>query len=137
MKTAIIVKKYTAERISFRVILVCWVLFTLLFVVVPQQYPLLLVALPFVAIFFFLLVYYESWQISFDKKTIIRRVLFVRIGIYSYSQISDVFESYSETNHEYIMLVFSNGDKFSFRLKDENAYLAKKLINTHHSIRKM
>lgn len=82
-----------------------------------------------------MVLYYEIWQVSFAPNTITIKRLFFGTKTYAYVQISDAYIAYSYTVHKHICLSFTDGKKIRFRMEDENAGIAKREIQSHHSIR--
>jgi hypothetical protein len=101
-----------------------------------RRYLLLLLFFPLALIFTIILIYVESWQIVFSSSSVIRKVFFVKVGHYSYSSLNDACLLYSLTDHEYVVLSFANNKCIRFRMKDENASKALKVIRSHKSVRR-
>ena len=137
MKRSLIIKKYKPERVCFRFAFVFIIVIGAVCAVLTQQYLWLLIFSPMLLFFLTILVYFESWHILFGPNGIRKSVFLMNARSYSYSQIMDVFEAYSFTNHGYITLVFHDGKRIVFRLQDENADKAVKIIMAHHSIRRL
>lgn len=137
MKNRVTVRKNRAQRFGL------WVLFIFFFAIDVgctiwlQQFLSALIFLPWILIMFAMLLYYETWQISFLSDTIKTKKFLFYTRSYSYHQIVDVVESYSVTNHGYVAIIFANSKKIRFRLEDENANKAVRIIQSHHSIRSM
>ena len=83
-----------------------------------------------------LLLYYETWQISFSSKGISKRIFWRKTKIYLYSQLNEVTMMYFLSERSYcIVIKFADGKKIRFRLNDENAIKAKNKLLSHCSIR--
>lgn len=129
----IIVRKNPVQRYFFRIFLLL-ISVVLCLIFWHHEYPLLLIFLPFEAIFLVILIYMESWKIVFLADGMEKKVFFLSLGYYSYSAINDAYLSYSATDHEYVALHFSNQKRITFRMKDVNASRALKVIRSHKSI---
>ena len=139
MKTIITVKKNKTHKNCMRLFTVCYIACVIaLFLFSKSMYPydwaLFCICIVLGLPMFILLLYYETWQISFYHNSICFKLL-LSCRYYSYSQIVDVVSSRSYTDHDCLQLHFRNGQKLVFRMKDENAYQAKKRIIAYHSIR--
>jgi len=135
MRSTIVVRKYKAERIGNWILLILLLLFS---VYVCTQctifFPTFLMSLLLLLPVFFIALYYETWSISLSAKNITyKSLLFTRV--YSYNQITDAYTAYSATNHDHICLLFFDGKRIRFRIKDENGRKAKIIIQSHCSIR--
>lgn len=137
MKKVITVRKNRAQRAglwSLLVILVCAAVAVCLFWSPFIQSFLLF--FPIILLAFFMALYYEIWQVSFDQRKISLKRLFFGTRIYSYAQISDAYTTHSiSLRDEHICLSFSDGKRIVFLLKDENATMAKRMLLSHHSLR--
>ena len=131
---SIIVRKSKMQRNCFRFFLF-WPLSALLLSIFYHKYTLLLVFFPIALTFTIILIYMESWQIVFSSNSVTRKVFLFTVGHYSYSVLNDVCLLYSLTDHEYVVLSFANNKCIRFRMKDENASKALKLIRSHKSVR--
>lgn len=135
MKKVIVVKKNKAQRAGNGVLLVIIVcaaaIACMLWSPFVQTFLLFFLAiLPMLLV----VIYYETWRVSFGlSKITIKRMFFEKI--YSYYQITDAYVAYSYTLHEHICLTFSDGKSIRFRSEDENAGIARRRIQSHHSIR--
>lgn len=136
MKKIIIVRKNRAQRCGLLVLyltMVCLSVFliTLLF---PVYYYGLLSLTGTIPILY-VLIYYQTWRISFSAKHITIKQLFRKSKTYTYSQITDGYIANSYTLHQHVSLAFYDNRSFRFRIEDENANIALKIIQTHHSLR--
>ena len=91
------------------------------------------IALPLLA----MLLYFETWKVSFSADRITKTVFFITFGDFSYSQIKDVVSSISRTEYEHVRITFTNGKQIVFRCDDENADKALNRIISRHSVRKI
>lgn len=136
MKKMIVVRKSKSQRAGMwflLVIMVCAAIAVcLLWSPFVQSF---LLFLPIILPAFFMVLYDEIWQVSLAPSTITIKRLFFGTKTYSYVQISDAYTAYSYTLHEHICLSFTDGKKIRFRMEDENASIARREIQSHHSIR--
>lgn len=137
MKKVITVRKNRAQRAGLwflLVTIVCAAVAVSLFWSPFVQSFLLF--FPIILLALFMALYYEIWQVSFDQRKISLKRLFLRTRTYSYTQISDAYTTYSiSLRDEHICLLFSDGKKIVFLLKDENAAMAKRMLLSHYSLR--
>jgi len=82
-----------------------------------------------------MLLYYETWKISFDSDGVRKKVFGVSVKAYSYHQINDVISKSSYTEKRIVRITFIDNRSIRFRLEDENAENARKRILSYHSIR--
>lgn len=129
----ITVRKNQVLRCCFRFILLLFS-FIIAFILFWKEAPLLLVFIPLEVIFGVVLIYMESWQILFFTDHIEKQVFFLTVSHYSYSDINDIYISYSVTDHEYVVISYANQKRISFQLKDVNASKALKILRSHKSI---
>lgn len=94
---------------------------------------ILLCIAPVIPMLIFLL-YYASWQITFDSKGIHKQLFWIAMGSHSWAQVREVRASYSHTEQEVLCIYFKDGKTVRFRMICENADKARKLILTHNSI---
>ena len=96
----------------------------------------LLLYIPPLVIFAPLTLYFLTWNIQFEEKTIVKRVFFTEISRYSYSAIREVVKRYYTSEHIFtIRMCFTNGKALQFRMDDENAEKAVKVLQKHCSIK--
>ena len=128
-----VVKKNKAERYTLRI---CLLLISLWFIValLGQAYLLALVLLPIEVFFGVIVLYLESWQIVISANSITKKDFLRTTGPYSYLKIEEVYLSYSFTDHDYLFISFLDKKQITFRLKDDNAVKAVKIIQSHKSI---
>lgn len=132
----IVVRKNKSQRAGmwFLLVLMICAVIAVCFLCSPLDLSFLLF-LPIILPAFFMVLYYEIWQVSLISNTITIKRLFFGTKTYSYVQISDAYTAYSYTLHEHICLSFNDGKKIIFRMEDENASIARREIQSHHSIR--
>ena len=137
MKKVITVRKNKSQRAGLwflLVTIVCAAVAVSLFW--PPFVQSFLLFFPIILLALFMALYYEIWQVSFDQRKISLKRLFLRTRTYSYTQISDAYTTYSiSLRDEHICLLFSDGKKIVFLLKDENAAMAKRMLLSHYSLR--
>ncbi len=133
MKKAITVKKNAAQRSGIRVLFILFALISIgLCIWAAQGIAILLCLLPLIPVAA-VLVYYETWSITFSSHEICLRVLFWK-RTYKYSDLRCVIRTLSATQHEQIRMVFSDRKSIYFQLMDENSNQAVKRITSHISI---
>ena len=135
MKKEIHIRKNKAERYCLRACLLSIIVFAAFSTGYQHQYSLLLIWLPLILAFTLLSFYIESWKIIFSSDCISKKCFFLTRSTHSYAQILDAYQSYSSSNHEYVTLIFIDKKHSFFRLKDENANKALKLLSSHRSVR--
>lgn len=136
MKKVIVVKKNKAQRTGICVLLVIMVCAAVIACMLWSPYvQTFLMFIPIILPMFFVLLYYETWQIFLGPDKITIKCMFYRARTYTYYEISDAYIAYSYTLHEHICLTFFDGKKIIIRLEDEDAGLARRRIQSHHSIR--
>lgn len=98
-----------------------------------------LVALPFFVPFLLLVgmaLYYKTWQIHFGAEKIEKKVFFINLASYSYTQLKEAVKGYYYSeNGCCIRMYFTDGKTMQFRLFDENATLGEKLLLKHCSVK--
>lgn len=117
MKKRVIVRKTVGQRIGILAIYLLMLFLSLLLCILYfplYEYGLLSLigTLPILYIW----LYYQMWSISFSERQITIKRFLRKVKTYTYSQIKD-------------------GRSFLFRLEDENAKNALKIIQTHSSLR--
>ena len=89
--------------------------------------PILLITLP-------MMLYYFSWQLHFEEKYIRKRCLFREIKCYSYVELRKVVKRYYTSEHdECVHMHFADGKRFTFRMDDDHAAQAVKVLQKHKS----
>ena len=134
---SIIVKKRNSHRIAV------W-FFTIVFLLAPvilalcfkqTVWIMMLMCSPVIAGMILMLLYYETWTISFDSDGVRKKVFGVSGKAYSYRQIKDVISRWSYTERGIVRITFTDNRFITFRLEDENAEKARKRLLSYHSIR--
>ncbi|MBE6933185.1 MAG: hypothetical protein E7464_07395 [Ruminococcaceae bacterium] len=81
-------------------------------------------------------IYYETWQITFSDKGIVKKVFFTKGKSFSYTQLLKVTKAfYQSEGSNCIRMHFKNGKTLQFRMDDEGAYKAEKELLKHCSIK--
>lgn len=95
----------------------------------------ILLALPFLLVFIYVFLYFQKWEIVFERDKIVVSVFLHRLREYSYYHISEASEWYSYVEHGYVMrLLFSDGRHIQFSHIFTNYQKAKLEIMRHKSI---
>lgn len=137
MKETVIVRKNKGRRngvLFLTIALSIWILILCLqnayteFVVLCVS-----IALPAFA----LLLYFETWMVSFSSDRITKKVCFITVINVSYTQIMDVEVSHSSTEYEHVRINLLIGKRVIFRMDDENAKKALSRITSHRSVRRV
>ena len=94
--------------------------------------------IPLCGIFLFpmlvLEIYCETWQICFGER-ICKKVLFCT-RTHEWRELKEAKKYYSLSESDVtVTLIFTDGKSFRFRLKDQNAEKAEKIILTHCNIK--
>ena len=134
---SIIVKKCNSHRIAVRFFtIVCLLVPAILSLCFKQTvWIMMLLCSPVTAWMILMLLYYETWKISFDSDGVRKKVFGVPGKAYSYHQIKDVISRLSYTEQGIVRITFIDNRSIKFRLEDENADKARKRILSYHSIR--
>lgn len=137
MKTAITVRKNKNRRIGICIFTVCFLsIVGFLIVCAKNAYGYIaLLCTPLVLLSVVLLLYFETWEITFFSDRIIKKSFLFTMGSYSYYQIKDITVSHSFTEYSHIIIALINGKTISFRIDDDNANKAMARLSSHHSIR--
>ena len=81
-----------------------------------------------------LAIYYETWRVSFGEK-ICRRIFFFE-RTYEWRELREAKKYYSLSEKCVILLlVFEGGKSIGFRLNDQNAEKAEKIILKHCNVK--
>ena len=77
-----------------------------------------------------------TWNIRFEDKTIVKSAFFADLSKFSYSALRDVVKRYYTSERNFtIRRHFTNGKTLQFRMDDENAEKAVKVLQKHCSIK--
>ncbi len=134
MKKTVTVKRNQAQRIGI------WLLSALILIgmgvltVLSKQETAIVLCLIPALILLPLLLYYETWQLTFDHTGIHKRVFWFHAGSHSWHQIKEVRAFWSYTEKSCIRILFTDGESIRFRKNDSSADKAIKWIQSHHSI---
>ena len=136
MENAVTVKKNINQRYGIRFLAFLYLIASLLALYLWEFSLLiaLILLLPGIPLLV-LLLYFETWKITFDVKQIVQYACFHQTGPYSYEQISSAVSGHSHTLNTYVRITFCDGKTFSFRMEDENARKATTTLSKRHSIR--
>lgn len=139
MKT-ITVRKPRGHRALMRTLAVLTVLVPVLMAVCFRQSfgVMLLLCLPVIALSLGMFLYYESWQVCFDSRGILKSVFGIKGKHRGYYEIKDVISRRSASEHgEIVRIIFKDGGSVKFRVADENGEKARKCILSRHTIRNL
>ena len=132
----VIVKKCKSHRIGI-VVFSALILAVLTACVVAMRTPsAILLYIPFLLILSPVALYYWTWQIRFEEKEIIRNVFGAKARKHSFAMLREVVKSYyiSERNFT-VRMYFLDGKALQFRMDDENAVQALKVLQRHCSMK--
>ena len=133
---AIIVKKCKSHRIGIAVFAILMLIILTVCVLSLHSAAALLLYIPTLVILVPLTLYYLTWNIRFEEKVIVKRVFFLKISRFSYSELREAVKRYYTSERNFtIRMHFSNGKTLQFRMDDENAEKAVKALHKHCSIR--
>ena len=136
VKKAVIVRKKQAQRYGILAVYLAMIcLSVLLGILLFPIYYYGLLALVGTLPILYVLIYYQMWSISFSENHITIKCFLRKSKTYTYFQIADGRVSNSYTLHRHVFLRFSDNRSCWFRLEDENAKTALKIIQTHYSLR--
>ena len=139
MQKTVLVRKNRGRKIGVRFFSVSLIIFLGILIVCAQNAHAQFATLctPMALSSFVLLVYFETWKVSFSSDRVTKQVFFIIISSFPYSQIKDVVASYSSTEYDHIRIVPLNGKQIVFRMDDQNAGKALSIIASHHSVQRM
>ena len=135
-KETVIVTKCKAHRIGIAVFSIAMLTVLTVCVAAMHTPAAILLYMPVLTILSPIALYYLTWQIRFDKKSIVRYVFGRKARIYSFTMLRDVVKRYyvSERNIT-VRMHFIDGKVLQFRMDDENAAQAVRILQRHCSIR--
>ena len=135
-KKTVIVRKCKAHRMGLLVFSLL-VLAVLTACVIAMQTPAaILLYIPFLIILSPMALYYLTWQIRFEDKEIVRSVFARKTRTYSFTMLRKVVKSYYLSEHNFSVRMYFLDDKIlQFRMDDENAIQAVKILQRHCSIK--
>lgn len=135
-KETVIVKKCKAHRVGI-VVFSIMMLTVLTFCVVAMHTPVaILLYIPVLIFLSPMALYYLTWQIRFDKKSIVKYVFGRKARTYSFTMLRDAVKRYYDSERNVTVRMHFIDDKvLQFRMDDENAAQAVKILQRHCSIR--
>lgn len=136
MKETITVRKNIHERGLVRWSCIVYLISVIVLVFMANQswFPILIVCMIPLVWMLVLLIHFETWKITFSKSYICKSSFFSKQK-HSYISIRYAQTGWSYTERKYIMIVFDDGKKITFRMNDENAKKAIIKILRYCSIR--
>mgnify|MGYP003403176689 FL=1 len=140
-KKTIVIKMRKAHRIfvltTFSLLFLS-MLAAMIYVITSSKFEIGIILMLFaIPTFLFLpfLVYYATWQITFDADGIQKRLFGINHKKHEWTQVKDVRSAWLISERSYgISIIFKNRKAIHFRMDCENAEAAKKLILSHCSI---
>ena len=135
-KIAVVVRKCKSHRAGIAVFAI--LMFAILTIIILSLHSAaaLLLYIPPMIILMPLTLYYLTWNIRFEEKVIVKRVFFVEISRCSYSMLCEVVKRYYTSERNFtIRMHFLNKKTIQFRMDDENAEKAVKVLQKHCSIK--
>ena len=135
-KRTIVIKKCKSHRIGISVLAILLLGILTACVLSLHRAAALLLYIPVLVLFAPLTIYFLTWNIRFEDKTIVKSAFFADLSKFSYSALREVVKRYyiSERNFT-IRMHFANGKTLQFRMDDENAEKAVKVLQKHCSIK--
>ena len=135
-KKAVVVRKCKSHRTGIAVFgILMFVILTIIILSFHSAAALLLYIPPMI-ILVHLTLYYLTWNIRFEDKTIVKSAFFADLSKFSYSALRDVVKRYYTSERNFtIRMHFTNGKTLQFRMDDENAEKAVKVLQKHCSIK--
>ena len=140
-KQTIVIKMRKAHRIlvlTMFSLLFLFMLVAMIYVITSSKFEIGIILMLFaIPTFLFLpfLVYYATWQITFDADGIQKRLFGINHKKHEWTQVKDVRSAWLISERSYgISIIFKNRKAIHFRMDCENAEAAKKLILSHCSI---
>lgn len=136
-KNVMTVRKPMAERV-FICIFSALLLIIVTICVVHLNTPVaLLLFVPMLLILLPLLLFSLTWQVRFDEKQIVKVLFFHTNKVYRYTQLQEVTQQHFTSEHgSVIRMDFADGKSIRFRIEDDGAKQAIKLLCKHHSIQR-
>ena len=141
LKKNVVIKMRKAHRIAMLVmfsLLFLFMLAAMIYVIASSEFEigtiLMLLAIP-TFLFLPLLLYYATWQITFDADGIQKRLFWLNQKRYAWTQVKEVRSAWLISERSYVIsILFKDKKAVRFRMDCENAEAAKKLILSHCSI---
>ena len=136
LNKAIVIKKRKSHRVVITVFSILMLAILTACVLELHGAVALLLYIPPLVILVPFTLYYLTWNIRFDEKFIVKSVFFIEMNRFSYSTLREVNKRYFSSEQNFaIRMHFMNGKTLQFRMDDENADRAVKIIQKHCSIR--
>ena len=135
-KKTVVVRKCKSHRIGIAVFAI--LMFVILTVIILSLHSAaaLLLYIPPMIILIPLTVYYLTWNIRFEENVIVKSVFFAEISRFSYFALREVVKRYYTSERNFtIRMHFVNKKIVQFRMDDENAEKAVKVLQKHCSIK--
>ena len=135
-KKAIVVRKCKSHRAGIAVFAI--LMFVILTVIILSLHSAaaLLLYIPPMIILIPLTLYYLTWNIRFEENVIVKSVFFSEISRFSYFALREVVKRYYTSERNFtIRMHFVNKKIVQFRMDDENAEKAVKVLQKHCSIK--
>ena len=132
----IVVKKCKSHRAGIAVLAILMLVILAVCVWLFHSAAALLFYIPPLVIFAPLTLYFLTWNIRFEEKAIVKCVFFMEISRFSYASLREVVKRYYSSERNFtIRMYFTNGKALQFRMDDENAEKAVKVLQKHCSIK--
>ena len=135
-KKAIVVRKCKSHLAGIAVFAI--LMFVILTVIILSLHSsaALLLYIPPLIILVPLTLYYLTWNIRFEENVIVKSVFFAEISRFSYFALREVVKRYYTSERNFtIRMHFVNKKIVQFRMDDENAEKAVKVLQKHCSIK--
>ena len=135
-KKAIVVRKCKSHRAGIAVFAI--LMFVILTVIILSLHSAaaLLLYIPPMIILIPLTLYYLTWNIRFEENVIVKSVFFAEISRFSYFALREVVKRHYTSERNFtIRMHFVNKKIVQFRMDDENAEKAVKVLQKHCSIK--
>ena len=135
-KKAIVVRKCKSHRAGIAVFAI--LMFVILTVIILSLHSAaaLLLYIPPMIILIPLTLHYLTWNIRFEENVIVKSVFFAEISRFSYFALREVVKRYYTSERNFtIRMYFVNKKTIQFRMDDENAEKAVKVLQKHCSIK--
>ena len=135
-KKAIVVRKCKSHRTGIAVLAI--LMFVILTVIILSLHSAaaLLLYIPPMIILMPLTLYYLTWNIRFEENVIVKSVFFAEISRCSYSMLREVVKRYYTSERNFtIRMHFVNKKTIQFRMDDENAEKAVRVLQKHCSMK--
>ena len=135
-KKAIVVRKCKSHRAGIAVFAI--LMFVILTVIILSLHSAaaLFLYIPPMIILIPLTLYYLTWNIRFEENVIVKSVFFSEISRFSYFALREVVKRYYTSERNFtIRMHFVNKKIVQFRMDDENAEKAVKVLQKHCSIK--